>query len=53
MRRMPKHIPYSFVVNKSDVKQDHAHLNCSVKDNVNLLAPFQDIALQLNRRSRL
>jgi len=46
MRRMPKHIPYSFVVNKDPDL-------FSVKDNVNLLAPFQDIALQLNPRSRL
>jgi GTPase SAR1 family protein len=45
MRRMPKHIPYSFVRQDQDL--------FSVKDHVNLLAPFQDIALQLNTRSRL
>ena len=53
MRRMPKDLPYSFIVNKSDVRRLQSRACCSVKDNDNLLAPFQDIALQLNMRSRL
>lgn len=53
MRRMPKDLPYSFVVNKSDVRRLQSRVCCSAKHQDNLLAPFQDIALQLNTRSRL
>ena len=48
MLRMPDNIPYSVVVNKSDVgRVQQNRLTCSVRRNDNLLGPFRDLASQI------
>jgi GTPase SAR1 family protein len=48
IRFMPENIPYSIIVNKSELGQvEQNRTTCSVKRNDNLLAPFRDIASQV------
>jgi len=48
MRRLPDKIPYSVVVNKSELGQvEHTRITCSARQNDNLLAPFREIVAQV------
>ena len=48
MRRLPDKIPYSVVVNKSELRQvEHNRITCSARQNDNLLAPFREIVTQV------
>ena len=48
MRRLPDNIPYSVVINKSELGQvDQNQTTCSARRNDNLLAPFREIVNQV------
>jgi GTPase SAR1 family protein len=48
MRRLPDNIPYSVVVNKSDLGVvDQTQTICSARQNENLLAPFRELVTQV------
>jgi GTPase SAR1 family protein len=48
MRRLPDNIPYSVVVNKSELgEMDQTQTTCSARQNDNLLAPFREIVTQV------
>ncbi len=48
MRRLPDNIPYSVVVNKSELgKAELNRISCSAKKNDNLLDPFREIVVQV------